>query len=81
MAELFRLVNYCSIYPFPSIFLKNPSLRVQDLKTGVLLEHMPGRQRNALVGVDFLSAGSWVKCVKMVQGPTPQAGSGESEKV
>ena len=38
------------------------------------MEHMPGRQRNAFVGVDFLSAGTWVKCVKMVQGPTPQAG-------
>lgn len=44
----------------------------EDLTTGLLVEHMPGRQRNAFVGIDFLSAGTWVKCVKMMQGPTPQ---------
>ena len=63
------------------MFLEESIHGVQDLTTGVLLEHMPNRQRNAFVGVDFLSAGSWVKCVKMVQGPTPQAGSGKSGKV
>ena len=26
------------------------------------------------MGVDFLSASTWVKCVKIMQGPMPQAG-------
>lgn len=46
----------------------------EDLSTGLLLEHMPQLYRRAFVGVDFLSASTWVKCVKIMQGPMPQAG-------
>ena len=46
----------------------------EDLSTGLLLEHMPQLSRRAFVGVDLLSGSSWVKCVKIMQGPMPQAG-------
>jgi len=47
-------------------------LQDEDLSTGLLLEHMPQLSRRAFVGVDFLSASTWVKCVKIMQGPMPQ---------
>ena len=43
-----------------------------DLATGLLLQHAPGQARSAYVGVDFLSVSTWVKCVKLMQGPMPQ---------
>ena len=43
-----------------------------DLSTGLLLFHRPMAERSAYVGVDFLSSSTWVKCVKLMQGPLPE---------
>lgn len=59
---------------YTRVFFQSLSLKREDLSTGLLLEHMPQLSRRAFVGVDFLSASTWVKCVKIMQGPMPQAG-------
>ena len=42
-----------------------------DAETGLLLEHMPNKSREAYFGIDFLSGSVWVRCVKLMQGSTP----------
>ncbi|CAE8682284.1 unnamed protein product [Polarella glacialis] len=51
------------------LFTEGTRVQDFDMESSILIEHRPTEQLPAVLGMDFLSEASWIRCMRLRQGP------------